>query len=512
MADRDGLLLDFMRAAAHHSAVRGDDLSDLLRSAVTALRAGTGAPHVGWVPQAPSGLDVLLTHELGLPAAVAASGTDLLDPDEVSGNATPIQVLPPPMWIDVRGHESVLGRLQLAPPPSGWATDGADERFAAQVVEELREVLLRHWSERQHLDRSAAMLEAQRHTHVGCFEWDIVADKVRWSDELFRIFGAEPQSFEPTFEEFLERIHPDDREAVRASVYSAYEERRDYRIEERIVRPDGTVRQLASWGHVIVDETTTPVKIIGSCQDITEPRATMADLARAERFLAEAEERRARALELNDNVVQGLAAALYALHLDRVEDSRTELAASLEAARTIIDQMLAGGGEAPFGAGLLRQRPAPSNLVPQDRAPRQGPSTELVRVVIADDASDIRFLTSIILASDPGFDVVAEAENGAEAVTLVATHRPHLVLLDLAMPVLDGLSAIPELLAASPDTVIVVFSGFHAGAAAGEALERGAHAFIEKGQIDTALPDVLRSILSEVATARPAKGTTAAGQ
>ena len=63
------------------------------------------------------------------------------------------------------------------------------------------------------------------------------------------------------------------------------------------------------------------------------------------------------------------------------------------------------------------------------------------------------------------------------------------------------MSAIPLLLEASPDTVIVVFSGFHAGAASEEATARGAHAYLEKGRIDMALPVLLRSILATQARA-----------
>jgi chemotaxis response regulator CheB len=73
-------------------------------------------------------------------------------------------------------------------------------------------------------------------------------------------------------------------------------------------------------------------------------------------------------------------------------------------------------------------------------------------------------------------------------VTAVAAHRPDLVLHDLAMPVLDGRSAIPPLLEASPAPTLGVFSGFNAGSAADEALGLGAAAFVEKGLIDTALP------------------------
>lgn len=519
MGERDELLHGFVREVARHSALRGDAVADVLKSAVACLATGTGSPHIAAARGPLEGEDLLVAHELDLWSTLDEVGLPDQElgsePIEVpsGGGSDTTLVLDPEQraWLSVRGQASQLFALCLAPPPDGWDPEGRALRFASSVVDELSVALLRHWTERQHLDRADALLEAQRHTHVGCFEWDIVADKVRWSDELFRIFGNEPQSFEPTFEEFLERIHEDDREAVRASVYEAYDARRDYRIEERIVRPDGSVRQLASWGHVIVDEQTVPVKIVGSCQDVTDFRLAMRELSKTERRLAEIQERRARAMELNDNVVQGLAAALYALELGRSDAATTEITGTLLAARSIISDLLTGSGDDVDSTELVRSDPAPSFLTPDapsEPGPIAGPAEGTTRIVIADDSSDIRWLTSMILGVEDDFAVIGEAENGAEAVELVTAHRPEMVLLDLAMPVLDGLSAIPQIRAASPHTVIVVFSGFNAGSAAQEALERGAHAYIEKGQIDVALPEVLRDIRAQAATEPPRSAGT----
>ncbi len=89
-------------------------------------------------------------------------------------------------------------------------------------------------------------------------------------------------------------------------------------------------------------------------------------------------------------------------------------------------------------------------------------------------------------------------------MALAEAHRPDLVLLDLAMPLLDGLGAIPQIQTASPDTTIVVFSGFSVGSTARDALRRGAHAYIEKGLTGSSLPDELREIQEKRASDRPA--------
>ena len=103
------------------------------------------------------------------------------------------------------------------------------------------------------------------------------------------------------------------------------------------------------------------------------------------------------------------------------------------------------------------------------------------RVVIADDTPDIRMLLRWSLEPDERFEIVGEAANGAEALALLTDHEVDAILLDLAMPVMDGLQAIPKIKSQSPKTRIVVLSGFDEESMAGEALSRGADVYLEKG-------------------------------
>ena len=105
-----------------------------------------------------------------------------------------------------------------------------------------------------------------------------------------------------------------------------------------------------------------------------------------------------------------------------------------------------------------------------------------LRVVLADDTAEYRLLLRLVLEQDGRFDVVGEAADGSAAVALVERERPDAVVLDLAMPVMDGLEAIPRIKRLVPDAAIVILSGFARGQLDGKALSLGADAYVEKGE------------------------------
>ena len=122
---------------------------------------------------------------------------------------------------------------------------------------------------------------AQQITHIGSWEWDLATGVVTWSDELYRIYGLAPRSCEITLEEFLARVHPDDRERVQRQVAAAVERGGPFGHDERIVRPDGSVRKLDTVGEVLVDAHGRPVSLIGTCRDITDDPREFARLVQA---------------------------------------------------------------------------------------------------------------------------------------------------------------------------------------------------------------------------------------
>jgi DNA-binding NarL/FixJ family response regulator len=116
------------------------------------------------------------------------------------------------------------------------------------------------------------------------------------------------------------------------------------------------------------------------------------------------------------------------------------------------------------------------------------------RVLVVDDAAHLRDLPTILLDVEDDFEVVGTAADGAQAIEVAASLAPDVVLLDLAMPVMDGLAALPELRRLLPNARIVIFSGFEHQALAEQATSAGADDYIEKGTSVTHLVDRLRAL------------------
>ena len=114
------------------------------------------------------------------------------------------------------------------------------------------------------------LAEAQRVAYIGSWEWDIAADDVHWSDELYRIYGLDREQFGASYEAFLACVHPDDRQAADEAVRTAFADPGQFDFDHRVIRPDGEVRTLHARGRVEVDEDGTPVRMFGTGHDVTE--------------------------------------------------------------------------------------------------------------------------------------------------------------------------------------------------------------------------------------------------
>jgi DNA-binding NarL/FixJ family response regulator len=137
-----------------------------------------------------------------------------------------------------------------------------------------------------------------------------------------------------------------------------------------------------------------------------------------------------------------------------------------------------------------RSWPRATAPTPRDDGPQGGAIT----IVVGDDVAVLRHILREVFAERPGLEVIAEAGTGRECVEAVSAGKPDVLLLDLSMPEMDGLEALPEIVASSPATRIVVFSGFAADRMGPAVLERGADLYIEKGTPPDVLADAILAL------------------
>jgi PAS domain S-box-containing protein len=181
------------------------------------------------------------------------------------------------------------------------ASDITDRRLTEQALREQR----------------ALLTEAQKLAGLGWWEWSTESGRVVWSEELYRIYGVSPETFKPSFEAYLEHVHPEDRQHCGAMMARALMDGRGFSTHERIVRPGGEVRYLRSQVEVVRNEEGKPIKVLGASLDFTEQRHSETALRQAAQDLhgltrrlvqAEEAERKRIARELHDRVGQALSA------------------------------------------------------------------------------------------------------------------------------------------------------------------------------------------------------------
>jgi PAS domain S-box-containing protein len=177
-------------------------------------------------------------------------------------------------------------RVPRAASPRWIAVTGRAEYDAAgrpvRMLGVGRDITNRKRAEEETSRREAQLAEAQRLAALGSYEWDVRTNTVDRSEELCRIFGLACDAFEPTFEAYLARVHPEDRDTTRRIVEESFRDGTPFEFEERIIRPDGVIRLLHSQGHWIIDNDRQPVKLVGICQDTTERRRAEDELRRSE--------------------------------------------------------------------------------------------------------------------------------------------------------------------------------------------------------------------------------------
>jgi PAS domain S-box-containing protein len=170
-------------------------------------------------------------------------------------------------------HHSLVSKFSIPGPTDEPALVGG---IAIDITEQRKfEQALRETDERLRLALDAG--------NIGVWDWDIVHDKVTWSERIYEFHGMKPGEFGGACDDFVKLVHPADAERVGQAIQAALADGRPYSIEMRIVRPSGEVRWIGTSGRVLKDDDGRPVRMLGATLDITERWAAEAALHEASR-------------------------------------------------------------------------------------------------------------------------------------------------------------------------------------------------------------------------------------
>ena len=182
------------------------------------------------------------------------------------------------------------------------------------------------------------MTQGQELAHFGNWAWDVKNNIVKWSDSLYDIYGLDKNSFKATFEGYLELLHPDERARVQQIIQNVLHTKKDVEFEESIIRPNGEIRHLKSWGKLRTDEKGEPEKMIGACLDITESKKIQEELL--------ASETRLRSLAwAQSHLVRGPLTRIMGItellcRKDTDDSSRSQLLNYLDSSATELDKVI----------------------------------------------------------------------------------------------------------------------------------------------------------------------------
>ncbi len=160
-----------------------------------------------------------------------------------------------------------------------------DEGEMIGNVHVARDITERKHAEEIRMESENRLNRAQELSHLGSWELNLITNQLTWSDEVYRIFGMQPQEFDATYEAFLQSVHPDDRAAVDAAYSESLREGRDiYEIEHRVARKNGEIRVVFEKCEHIRNKSGKVIRSMGMVQDITERKHAEAELTRLASF------------------------------------------------------------------------------------------------------------------------------------------------------------------------------------------------------------------------------------
>ncbi|HWK88907.1 MAG TPA: PAS domain-containing protein, partial [Longimicrobium sp.] len=162
-------------------------------------------------------------------------------------------------------------------PVPGISAPGGEDALRATLAAALEaletERAARQRAEAALLDRERMVADVEQLGHLGTWEWHLPSDTITWSSEQMRIHGMDPGGGTQTFADFLQRVHPDDRARVVEECDRLTATGVPFSFPYRVVRPDGSTRELLALGKLLPDPSGTGQRMTGISQDVTERNA-----------------------------------------------------------------------------------------------------------------------------------------------------------------------------------------------------------------------------------------------
>ncbi|HEX8495961.1 MAG TPA: SpoIIE family protein phosphatase [Actinomycetales bacterium] len=236
---------------------------------IVAAAAGPGADRVGTVSALTDSLcRVTVAVDAPLVVTDAARDERVRSLPPVASGAVASYLGVPLRTSDGQG----VGALCVFDPaPRTWSDGDVTllQHLARAVMAELELAALSAEYDSSRLRWDAALDAAG----IGTFDWDLTADRVDWDQRLQSLFGYQPGEYVPLMSEAFSRIHPLDRAAVDHAIQGAIASGAGYRAEFRVQRPDGGEPWMSARGSVLRDDDGRPVRLIGTCHDVSQLRS-----------------------------------------------------------------------------------------------------------------------------------------------------------------------------------------------------------------------------------------------
>jgi two-component system, NtrC family, sensor kinase len=195
----------------------------------------------------------------------------------------------------------------------------------SEFVATIKSLLRMVEAERQLRDSQERFDLAQQKVSLGSWEWNIATDTIAWSNSLVNLHGIEDSSIFPSFEQWLQLVHQDDRGRVQSAITKALSGEKDYDVEFRTLRPDGSAQWIAARAALFRDESGRPVRMLGISLDVTSRKRAEEAIKETQRLVGAGRMAASVAHEINNP----LAAVVNIIYLLRDNKSLDADAARL---------------------------------------------------------------------------------------------------------------------------------------------------------------------------------------